>query len=157
MREQDIRRILQDVCDTLDRKAAKAGVVAVSVAMSVALGCSGNATFVVSDATTTTTTTTSDAGTTDSPPTTDSGAIDTTPGMAYMAQFTDSAPVATDSQRIIDDPEVSYAAPDTEIAETVDATDGDAAADSAPDALKIDVGPIMSYMVQFADTGVGEQ
>jgi hypothetical protein len=96
MREQDIRRILKDVCDNLDRHAAKAGSVAVGVAFAFSLGCSSSqqqamymAQFdgATDSSETEADATTSDAGT-DSTAQADS-AMDS-PSMKYMVPFPDA-------------------------------------------------------------------
>jgi hypothetical protein len=109
MREQDIRRIVKDVCEALDRRA-KAAPIAVGVALAMGTGCAGTVTTVQADATATETTrTSSETSTQDSATPSDSGSpidssspIDSEPMIVYGLAAADSTVPATDGDSASD-------------------------------------------------------
>jgi hypothetical protein len=104
MREQDIRRILKDVCEALDRQRAKAAPIAVGVALAMGAGCGGEAIIVQVDATASETSqTSSEASTQDSATSTDSTSlIETEPMVFYGLATVDSTVPSTDSDSASD-------------------------------------------------------
>jgi hypothetical protein len=131
MKEQDIRRILNEVCDSLDRHRAKLGPMAAGVTMAVLLNCCSPAVSEYGAA---------------MPEDTGSDVTADTPAMHYAAPF-DSSDV--DSETLAAPPVDAYGAlfdvllpADSSAQDTSDgdATDGDG---DAP----VDAGAVMRYAV----------